>query len=55
MERRVGDAIEAGQPLAWIHARDAATLAEASQILTAAVALGPDRPAERKLIEEIVE
>jgi len=55
MEHRVGDAVEAGQPLAVVHARDRQTLAEARQILLESIAIGPDRPAPRKLIEEIVE
>ncbi len=55
MEHRVGDAVEAGQPLAVVHARDRQTLAEARQILLDSIAIGPDRPAPRKLIEEIVE
>ena len=55
MEHRVGDAIEAGQPLAMLHARDHATLAEARQMILSSIAIGSERPAERRLIEEIVE
>lgn len=55
MERRVGDHVEAGQALAILHARDEKTLHEAQRILEHSIVLGPERPPERKLIEEIVE
>ncbi len=55
MEHRVGDTLEAGQPLAMLHARDRATLEEAREMILSAIEVGPERPAERKLIEEIVE
>ncbi len=55
MEHRVGDAVEAGQPLAIVHARDRQTFEEARELLLGAIAIGPDQPEPRKLIEEIVE
>lgn len=55
MAHRVGDRVEAGQPLAVFHARDRETLAEAREILSGAITLGPEKPEARKLIEEVVE
>lgn len=55
MQKRVGDPVEAGEPLAILHAADRTTLAEAKRILTNALVVGPHKPEERRLIEEVIE
>ena len=53
---KVGDAVEAGQPLCWIHAPDAARLAEARRrLLLSAYRISDTPPAPPVLIHKIVE
>jgi pyrimidine-nucleoside phosphorylase len=49
-----GDAVEPGAPLATILARDAATAAEAAIEVLAAYELGPEEPAPRPVLLEVV-
>jgi pyrimidine-nucleoside phosphorylase len=48
--RKRGDAVEAGRPLARIHARDGASAAQAVDAVLAAYELGPERPPERPVV-----
>ena len=47
-------AVEAGEPLAEVHARDEPTAAAASAEVLAAYELGPEAGPERPLILEVV-
>jgi pyrimidine-nucleoside phosphorylase len=54
MRVRVGDRVEAGQPLATLHANDSARIGGASDVLLRAVVVG-DAPAEpSKLLRAVV-
>ncbi len=56
MERRVGDAIKAGEPLAILHTQDKPeAIEEAKRLILESIVIGPDKVAPRKLIEEVVE
>ena len=56
MERRVGDAIKEGEPLAILHTQDKPeAIAEAKRLILESVVIGDEQVAPRKLIEEIVE
>lgn len=56
LEAKVGQAVEAGQPLCWIHAPDAARLAEARRrMLLSAYRISETPPAPPVLIHKIVE
>lgn len=56
LEAKVGDAVEAGQPLCWIHAPDAARLAEARRrLLLSAYRISETPPAAPPLIHKIIE
>lgn len=54
VERKIGDAVEAGQPLCWIHARTAAQVAEARAGLLTAYVIGDEPPAPPVLIHKII-
>lgn len=54
LEVRLGDAVEAGQPLLWLH-HDGRGLDAARAHLTAAYEIGPTAPAQRPLIIDRVE
>ena len=51
---KVGDRVEAGQPLGRVHANDRTAADEAVRRLSEIVALGSDRPAGRPLIADLV-
>ncbi|MGZ8377088.1 MAG: thymidine phosphorylase [Gemmatirosa sp.] len=51
---RPGDAVTAGQPLATVHARDAAGLAAGAQALAAAIRIADDAPAPLPLVSHRV-
>jgi pyrimidine-nucleoside phosphorylase len=56
LEAKVGDAVEAGQPLCTIHARDETSLAEARRrLLLSAYRISDSPPATPVLIHKIVE
>jgi pyrimidine-nucleoside phosphorylase len=56
LEAKVGDAVEAGQPLCWIHAPDEARLAQARRrLLLSAYCISASPPAPPVLIHKIVE
>ncbi|HSN75469.1 MAG TPA: thymidine phosphorylase [Anaerolineae bacterium] len=56
LEAKVGDAVEAGQPLCWIHAPDEKRLAEARRrLLLSAYCISASPPAPPVLIHKIVE
>ncbi len=56
LEAKLGDAVEAGQPLCTIHARDAASLAEARRrLLLSAYRISDSPPAPPVLIHKIIE
>ncbi len=56
VDAKVGDEIEAGQPLCWIHAPDPARLAEARRrLLLSAYRISDSPPAPPALIHQIIE
>ncbi|MEI2691910.1 MAG: thymidine phosphorylase [Anaerolineae bacterium] len=56
LEAKVGDAVEAGQPLCWIHAPDAAHLAEARRrLLLSAYRISDNPPPPLTLIHKIID
>jgi pyrimidine-nucleoside phosphorylase len=56
LEAKVGDAVEAGQPLCWIHAPDEKRLAEARRrLLLSAYCISASPPAPPVLIHKIIE
>ena len=56
MERRVGDAVKAGEPLAVLYTQDKpAAIAEAKRLILESIKIGPEKVEPRKLIEEVVE
>jgi pyrimidine-nucleoside phosphorylase len=56
LEAKIGDAVEAGQPLCWIHAPDEARLAQARRrLLLSAYCISASPPAPPVLIHKIVE
>lgn len=56
LEAKVGDTVEAGQPLCWIHAPDGTRLAEARRrLLLSAYRISEAPPATPVLIQKIVE
>jgi len=56
LEAKVGDAVEAGQPLCWIHAPDEKRLAEARRrLLLSAYCISESPPAPQVLIHKIIE
>jgi pyrimidine-nucleoside phosphorylase len=56
LEAKIGDAVEAGQPLCWIHAPDATRLAEARRrLLLSAYRISEAPPAPPVLIHKIIE
>ena len=56
MEAKIGDAVEAGQPLCWIHAPDEKRLAEARRrLLLSAYCISESPPAPPVLIHKIIE
>ena len=50
MEHAVGDAVEAGEPLAAVFSRDPARRREASQVLEAAFTVGDAAPAPHPVV-----
>jgi thymidine phosphorylase len=52
--KKRGDAVEAGEPLAEIHARDDAAASEAAQQVSAAYELGDEVPRARPIILDVV-
>jgi pyrimidine-nucleoside phosphorylase len=52
--KKRGDAVEAGEPLAEIHARDEAAAATARQALLAAYELGDSAPEPRPLVLDVI-
>ena len=48
--KKRGDAVEDGEPLAEIHARDTASAAEAAEAVLGAYALGDDEPRRRPIV-----
>ena len=50
LERAVGDAVEAGEPLAAVFSRDPARRREASTVLEEAFTVGPEAPAARPIV-----
>lgn len=56
MERRVGDEIKEGEPLAILHTQDKPeAIAEAKRLILESIVIGDEKVAPRKLIEETVE
>jgi len=51
---KVGEEVAAGMPLGMIHANDEKTLAEAKELLTAAITVGTNPVKPVKLIDEII-
>ena len=52
--KKRGDAVEAGEPLAEIHARDEMAASEASQQVAAAYELGDEAPRSRSIILDVL-
>ena len=52
--RKRGDPVRAGEPLAEVHARDAAAAEAAAAEVAACYEVGPDRPAVAPLVVEVV-
>ena len=55
LERSVGDAVNAGDVLAWVHSDDEARSREAMRRVGAAYTIGAEKPAARALVIERVE
>ena len=55
LERKCGDRVEAGDVLARVHARDAASARQAVHEVLAAYALGPAAPAPRPIILDVLQ
>ncbi|HEY3248973.1 MAG TPA: pyrimidine-nucleoside phosphorylase [bacterium] len=55
LRRKVGDAVARGEPVAEIHAADAARGTEVAARVQAAYTIGRERPTARPLIHEVVE
>jgi pyrimidine-nucleoside phosphorylase len=51
---KVGEHIKPGQPLVTLFAEDEALLAEPLEMLRATYRIGPDRPADKPLIRDII-
>ncbi|MBS0663078.1 MAG: thymidine phosphorylase [Verrucomicrobia bacterium] len=51
---KIGERVEAGQPLATVHANDQRALATATKMLAAAIAIGDAPVPAQKLIDEII-
>lgn len=54
LQAKVGDAVAPGQPLAVVHARTEAAADAASRRVLSAYRVGPERPAERPLVAEVL-
>ena len=52
--KKRGDAVEEGEPLAEIHARDETSAAEAARDVLAAYAFGDDAPPHRPIVLETI-
>jgi pyrimidine-nucleoside phosphorylase len=52
--KKRGDTVRAGEPLAEVHARDAATAGAAADEVQAAYTIGNERPAERPIVLETI-
>ncbi|MBK7861978.1 MAG: thymidine phosphorylase [Archangiaceae bacterium] len=55
LEKKVGDAVQAGEPIVTVHYDDAAKLEPVKQRLLAAYRFGPAKPAPRPLVLERLE
>ena len=54
LEKKVGDRVERGDTLAYIHARDAESAAEAAEKLAAAYTISDEPPARGEFIKAII-
>ena len=52
--RKRGDEVAAGEVLAEIHARDAASAAEAEAAVLAAYAIGDEPPRKRNIVLDVI-
>ena len=48
LRKKLGDAVQAGEPIATLHYNDPARLPEALRLLQAAYSIGPEPPAEAR-------
>lgn len=55
MEHRVGSPIRKGEPLAFLHVADRATIGEAKELILNAIQIGDEQVEPRALIEEVIE
>lgn len=55
MKHRVGDKIEAGEPLAVLFANKPETIDEAKKLILGAITIGDEKVEPRRLIEEVIE
>jgi pyrimidine-nucleoside phosphorylase len=56
LHKKLGDAVQAGEPIATVHYNDRARLPEALRLLQEAYSIGPNHPGEpRILIKKIIE
>jgi len=56
LRKKLGDAVQTGEPIATLHYNDPARLPEALRLLQAAYAIGPRPPAEaRTIVKTIIE
>ncbi|MBX6379004.1 MAG: hypothetical protein IRY95_10755, partial [Clostridia bacterium] len=54
LTRKLGDTVAAGEPLAWVHARDADSAAVAVARLQEVVAVGPEPPSVPPVVHEVI-
>jgi len=55
LHKKVGDSVQAGEPLCTVHYNDDARFANAKRILEASYAIGERRPAKRPLVRRIIQ
>nr|WP_242508388.1 hypothetical protein [Burkholderia pseudomallei] len=51
----MGERVEAGQPLATVHARDADSAAQATDAVRRAYRIGAEPPAQTRVVHAVIE